>query len=672
MRHLPATSQLLQKEFHHWASLLIVCLAILISQACVVSASEHITEEDDTFLDKVQRQTFQYFIECTNPDNGLVMDKAPNSLSNAVAVDFAYSPATIAGVGFALTVFPVGVERGWMTREKALDLTRTTMKFFAEKMEHQHGFFYHFVDMKAGARAMNCEISSIDTAIFLAGALFAAQYFNDAEISKLAQHLYERVDWLWMCNGGQFPSMGWTPEMGFIPAGWDHYSEGLLLHILALGSPTRPLSTDSWNFRRLWGRYKDHVYLINQPLFTHQFPQIWLDLRNKRDEHANYFASSVQATLANRQFCLDLRPSFKTFSENRWGLSACIGPDTYQAYGAPPNPAIVDGTVAPAAAACSIVFTPQPAIAALREYYAGNGLSESIKKRLTGRFGLSDSFNVDRDFVASEAFAINQGPMLLMIENFRSDFVWKHFMQIPCVSNAMTRAGFKNDTSGEYLASNTLIYETAPYMPHLRPAYESRAIPESFSLDNSSFTDPIWNSGGQMIIDKSLTQTIIKPSASLDFKLTWKLLHNSSSIFFKFDLYDPELHAAHPDEQMYHDDCIEIYLNSRNLPFRWDGEHDFQVIISPDATGKNLRVREFIKGGRLTSLLKWKYQRLPNGYSVLLEIPRDKFALDGVDSFGASVAAHDVNASDTVDMKYNWFFPLPAMTLAEIKLLKEF
>lgn len=672
MRQIPVVLVKVGRRTYYWTRFFLFLLVTLLTPTFVAIAADVHKQDDVAFLEKVQRQTFNYFLECTNPANGLVMDKALNLSNNLVPVDFAHSPATIAGVGFALTVFPVGVERGWMEKEKAMGLTRKTLKFFAEKMAHKHGFFYHFTDMENGVRAMNCEISSIDTALFLSGALFAAQYFNDPEIHKLAKTLYERVDWLWMCNGGKFLSMGWTPEKGFIEASWDHYSEGLLLYILAMGSPTHPVSQDCWDFRRLWGKYKDHVYLVNPPLFTHQFPQIWLDLRNKRDKYANYFAASVEATLANRQFCLDLRPSFKTFSQNRWGLSACIGPNDYQAYGAPPNPAIVDGTVAPAAAACSIVFTPKLSLAALREYYHSRELSDSIKARLTGRFGLSDSFNVDKDFVASEAFAINQGPMLLMIENFRSEMVWKHFMKIPCVIAGMRQAGFKKDSGTGYLASNTIVFETAPYLPHLRPGYESPEIPETISLERIGFDDPLWNMASPMVLDKNLIQTIIRPPEKMDFWVLWKILHNRKSIFFKFDLHDTELCSAHAKELMYLDDSIEIYMNSRNMPFRWDGENDFQIIISPDATGKTLRVKEFLKGDSHTGFLKWKFQLLPAGYRVILEIPRDKFKLDATECFAASIAAHDVNASGTVDMKYNWFFPLPTMTLAEIKLLRKF
>ncbi len=635
------------------------------------SVEDQILISDDAFLDKVQRQAFQYFVECSNPANGLVMDKALNLPTASGSVDFSHSAATIAGVGFALSVYPVGVERDWMTREKAIELTRTTLRFFAEKMEHKHGFFYHFVDMNTGARAMNCEISSIDTALFLAGALFAAQYFKDSEIQQLAQLLYRRVDWVWMCNGARFPSMGWTPENGFIKASWDHYSEGLLLYILALGAPEHALPADSWNFRRLWGRYKEHVYLINQPLFTHQFPQVWLDLRGKRDAYANYFASSVQATLANRQFCLDMRQSYKTFSENRWGLTACIGPDNYHAYGAPPNPAVVDGTIAPAGAACSIVFTPQLSINALREYYDSKILPENIKERLHGRFGLSDSFNVDRDFVASETFAINQGPMLLMIENYRTGLIWKHFMQVPAVIQAMQKAGFKTDTAEENSFETKTVYETAAYMPHLRPVYKTRFLPEEYSLASASFADPVWENAARMTIDKSLIQIISKPPTNLDYQLQWQMLHNSESLFIRFDVHDTTLHSENADERMYHDDCIEIYLNSRNEKFSWNGEYDYQIIMSPNAEGQKQRVREFFKGTHLTSQLQWRFQRLPDGYSAIIEIPKEAFGLTDVNRFAASIAAHDVNASGTVDMKYCWFFTQPEIVLAEIELMQD-
>ena len=627
--------------------------------------------EGDAFLDRVQKQTFRYFTDCVNPTNGLVMDKALNLPASEAFVDFSHSAASIAGVGFALTVYPVGVERGWMTRDSALALTRTTLKFFYDKMKHQHGFFYHFVDMHTGERAMNCEISSIDTAIFLAGALFAAQYFNDREIHELAEQLYSRVDWVWMCGGKKYVSMGWTPEKGFIPASWDHYSEGLLLYILALGAPEHPVSPELWDFQRIWGRYRGHTCLINPPLFTHQFPQVWLDLRGKRDRYADYFESSRQATLANRAFCLDLQPAFKTFGENRWGLTACIGPDEYQAYGAPPNAAIVDGTVAPAAAACSIVFTPDLSLSALREYYTNPLLTQKFAGRLLGRFGLTDSFNLDRDFVASEAFAINQGPMLLLIENARSGLVWQHFMKIPWVVAGMQSAGFRTAIGESNPPAGTAVYETAAYMPHQRPVYESRPMPDGFITADADFADPVWNAAFPMMLDSRSVQTIIKPPQRNDYWVLWRMLNNSKSLFLRFDVHDSTPHAANADDRMYLDDCIEIYLNARNQTFSWSAAHNYQVIFSPDASGKSLRVREFMKGDELTGHLKWKYSRHQSGYSVILEVPRPEFELTDIDSFAASIAAHNVDADATIDVKYNWFFTLPSLMLGEIRLLKQ-
>ncbi len=635
------------------------------------SESEKFTfsKEDDVFLEQVQKQAFRYFTDCVNSENGLVMDKAINHATAGEKVDFDHAAATIAGVGFALTAYPVAVERGWITRDDALKLTLSTLKFFRDKMEQKHGFFYHFVHMKTGKRAMNCEISSIDTAIFIAGALFASEFFADKEVTEIANGLYNNIDWNWMRNDGQFLSMGWTPEKGFIPASWDHYSEGILLGILALGSPTHPAPADSWDFKRIWGEYNGHVYLINPPLFTHQFPQVWLDLKNRHDNHADYFESSVQATLANRSFCINLKPSFKSFSENRWGLTACIGPNDYQAYGAPPNPAIVDGTIAPAAAACSIIFTPELSLKALREYYHGSEFSQKIRSGMVGRFGLTDSFNMDEDYVADEAFAINQGPMILMIENARSGFVWKHFMKIPFVIEGMKKAGFRDAHLTAYPPPAATVYRTSAYKPHQRPAYEANQVEDDFSISDAGFADPRWQKAAAVNLNKDFAQMIVTAPKTMDYQVNWRMLYNSNSIFIKFDVTDSELHSSNPDERMYLDDCIEIYINSRGEAFNWQGKNSFQIILSPDADGNKLRAAEFMHGTRLKNAFKCKYQKSASGYTALVEILRSEFELGEIEEFAATVAAHDINSSKTAEVKYNWFITLPAMQLGTIKLI---
>jgi len=232
---------------------------------------------DEAFLDMVQEQTFRYFIECANPANGLVLDKTPNFREP----DMKHAPSSIAAVGFGLASLAAGAERGWIEKGEARRLTRVTLKFFAEKMQSEHGFFYHFVDMETGLRVWNCELSSVDTALFLSGALTAARYFGDPEINSLAKTLYERVDWKWMANGTASLCMGWTPEKGFLPHYWNQYNESMVMYILAMGSPTFPLGPESWKaIKRTVGSYKGHELIQSPPLFTHpvlacvhRFPQ---------------------------------------------------------------------------------------------------------------------------------------------------------------------------------------------------------------------------------------------------------------------------------------------------------------------------------------------------------------------------------------------------------------
>jgi hypothetical protein len=409
---------------------LLLFSALLLSAAVLSPGLSASADEDEALLNTIGKQSFQYFRECVNTGNGLVQDRCPNS-------GFAgngYAPATTAGVGFGLAALASGAERGWIDREEAAARALRTLRFFSERMESVHGFYYHFIDMETGRRVWDCELSSIDSALFLAGALTAAAYFGDKEITALANRLYERTDWRWMANGGKHLSMGWKPESGFLPYTWDTYNESLVMYILALGSPTYPLRPESWTaIARPWVTYKGHRFIHCPPLFTHQFSHIFLDFRGKSDGLADYFENSRQATLANRKFCLNNADRYKTYGPDSWGLTASIGPDGYKAYG---TLAEHDGTVAPAAALSSVVFTPELSLSAARNWYHNH------RARLWGRYGFADSYNLDRNFVAQDAYAINQGPTLLMIENYRSGLVWKSFMSLPQVQRGLRAAGF--------------------------------------------------------------------------------------------------------------------------------------------------------------------------------------------------------------------------------------
>jgi len=479
-----------------------------------------IDKKDVEFLEMVEGRSFQYFVKAVNPANGLVLDKA----SNSKAPDFKYAPASIAAVGFGLAALTAGAERGWIGKDAAAGQVRTTLEFFSEKMESEHGFFYHFVDMETGKRVWDCELSSIDTALFLAGALTAAQYFDTPEIKALARKLYERVDWKWMANGSPFLTMGWKPGKQFLPYVWGDYNESMVMYILAMGSPTFPLTGKSWEaLKRTRGIYKGHELIISPPLFTHQFSHAFIDFRGKRDAFADYFENSVQATLANRQFCIDSAASFKTYGKDSWGLTASIGPDGYRAYGAPPGPALHDGTIAPSAAAASIVFTPEYSLSAMKHWYA------KYRNDLWGNYGFADSFNLDRDFFAPDVYGINQGPTVLMIENYRSGLIWKLFMSRPEVRKGMEAAGFGGHAALSAVPAQPPV-EMAAYFLHKRPFLKVERIGDALKPEDLRLGAATWGKARKSVeLDKKYLQSGF--NFQPDYRVKADLLANSRYFF---------------------------------------------------------------------------------------------------------------------------------------------
>jgi hypothetical protein len=396
------------------------------------------TSPDHIFLDQIEQRAVTYFWQEADQQTGLIKDRANNFTSDD------YTVSSIAAVGFGLAALAIGEKRGWLSHEQAYQRTLTTLRFLHTQMPHEHGFYYHFVDLHTGQRVWNSEVSSIDTAWLLAGILFAGAYYQGTEVQVLADKLYQRVDFQWMLtDGGQHPTErllnhGWTPENGCLPYRWDTYSELMLLYLLAIGSPTYPIPAESWQvWARPQGTYAGYTTFAQGPLFTHQFSQAWVDFRGRRDRLGyDYFQSSVNATLANRQFCLDHRAQYRTYDENVWGLTASDGPDGYRAYGAPPGSAVHDGTVAPAAAAGSIVFTPVLSLAALRTMHGRYG------EQIWGRYGFSDAFNVERAWWDSDVVGIDLGITLLMIENYRSGLVWQTLKRNRSIQEALEVVGF--------------------------------------------------------------------------------------------------------------------------------------------------------------------------------------------------------------------------------------
>ena len=423
---------------------LLLILTLVVQPArstdAVASPLNSFSARDEAFLEDLERRSFQYFWEQGNARTGLVLDRTRTD--GSPADEEHRSVASIAATGFGLTALCVAAERHWVEPQAARARTRTTLRFFANQALQEHGWFYHWLDVKTGERKWKSEVSSIDTALLIAGALTARQYFrDDAEIVDLATKIYERIDFPWMLNGHPtLLSMGWRPESGFINSRWDDYSEHPLLYLMAIGSRTHPISPESWyGWKRNWNQYDGYRYLGKTPLFTYQYSHAWVDFRGRREmkgEHIDYFENSVKATLAHRQFCIDLANEFPGYGPNIWGISASDSIKGYVAWGGPPRDPAIDGTVAPYAAAGSLMFVPQLSLAALKTMRAKY-------PKIYGKYGFADAFNPNTGWVNRDVIGIDLGITLLSAENARSENIWRWFMRNHEIPKAMELIGLR-------------------------------------------------------------------------------------------------------------------------------------------------------------------------------------------------------------------------------------
>jgi hypothetical protein len=416
-------------------------------------------------LHTLQRDTFRYFWKETNPENGLIPD-------NTSADDV---PASIAGVGLALASYPVAVERSFVPRAKAVGRTLATLRFFWNAPQGpmpdatgHRGFFYHFLDTTTGRRAWRCELSTIDTTILVAGALTAAAYFDretndEREVRTLADSLYRRVDWRWAQNGEVTVSHGWKPETGFQRHRWQGYNEALILYVLGLGSPTHSLPQKSylgWTSTYRWKKLYGHEFLHGAPLFMHQLSHLWIDFRGIQDafmrrQAIDYFENSRRATYVNQQYAIRNPKNFRDYGPHAWGITASNGPGPatrrirgvtrrflgYVARGVPHGPD--DGTLAPWAVAASLPFAPEIVLPTL-EHCA------KAYPHMENEYGLVCSFNPTfpsrgsgrSGWISKDHFALDQGPVILMIENYRSGLIWRLMRNCPYVVTGLRRAGF--------------------------------------------------------------------------------------------------------------------------------------------------------------------------------------------------------------------------------------
>ncbi|MEP7110923.1 MAG: glucoamylase family protein [Ferruginibacter sp.] len=421
---------------------------------------------DKQMLDKLQRETFDYFLTETDPDTGLIADKTQPGF-----------PSSIAVTGMGLTAYIIGVERKFLSRGDAIASVLKILKFFYNSRQGREanatgykGFYYHFLKMNTGEREWKCELSTIDTALFIAGALSVAVYFSgdnqqEKTIRDLADKLYRRIDWQWALNGGTTISHGWKPTSGFLPYRWDeNYCEAILMYVLALGSPTYPIRpegykkwTDTFSLTKVY----DFEYLYAGPLFIHQFSQMWIDFRDIYDSFNkqagfDYFENSRRATCVHRRYAIENPLEFKHYGKYCWGLTASDGPGNkslkingikrkffnYKARGAPNGPD--DGTISPWAVVASIPFAPEIVIETIRHAI------ERLNIMAPRSYGFDASFNPEypakdaggRGWVSPWRFGLNQGPSLIMIENYQSEMIWQIMKQCPYLINGLQMADF--------------------------------------------------------------------------------------------------------------------------------------------------------------------------------------------------------------------------------------
>jgi hypothetical protein len=428
---------------------------------------------DAALLDDVELRGFHYFWDLADPHTFLIPDRAPTP-----------SFSSIAAIGFGLTAYGIGAERGYVTREQAAERTLATLRSLqalrqgpeAKGVSGYKGFFYHFLDMRTGERFQTVELSTVDTSLLMAGVLFAQSYFDrddatETAIRAAAEELYDRIDWPWEQARNPAISMGWTPEEGFHSYDWRGYNEAMIVTVLALGSPTHPVAASAWGEYTktdTWGTLYGQEHILFPRLFGHQFSHVWIDFRGIQDElmraHGiDYFENSRRATLAQHSYAIDNPGHFRDYGDRVWGITACDGPmdatvtidgrprtfHSYTARGA--DETLDDGTLAPTAAISSIVFTPELSIAALREMKSRYG------KNLYSTYGFLDAFNptlrtspgltngrIDpaQGWFDIDYLGIDQGPIVAMIENYRSGLVWKVMRKNPHIVSGLKRAGF--------------------------------------------------------------------------------------------------------------------------------------------------------------------------------------------------------------------------------------
>lgn len=590
---------------------------------------------EDEFLELISRKLFSYFLNEASAETGFIKDRSIPKV-----------PSSIAATGFGLAAFCIADSRQWIAHEQAYDRVKKILTSVRDKAAKEHGFLYHFIDMDTGQRAWSSELSTIDTALLLAGVITVEEYFQEENIKNLCRSIYKEVDWKWMMGPRtKALYMGWTPESGFKDfALWDMFAEEMIMYILGMGASANSLPEESWHsFRRPVKKYGDYTYIYcdSESLFTYLYSHAFIDFRGRYDRYADYWRNSTLAIKSGIEFVKDNKGFYRTYREGFWGISASDGPDGYMNYGALKRFKAHDGTVAPYAVCGAMPFVPKKAIQTMRKLISKYG-----NKVWDDDYGFVSAFNLDRNWFSMEHIGIDVGISLLMIENYRSGFIWKHFMENENVKRGMEKAGFKQGTkktvtgSVKGIVKGDIVSGQKKYR-----AGKISTLDELEKISYVKFNDPADIEYGAIENADDL---------SAEFAFAW----DDEFLYLNVDVVDDTVIAGRDKKELYKDDCIELYLSPGSDILRWGNKKNFQIGFAPGSLEKKPVKYSFFQNEEPADAVSLKVKDKSGGYAIRVAIRWQYLNMrpEKGKYLGMSVAVHDVDKTGTSGKKFNWSF----------------
>ncbi len=615
---------------------------------------------EDDLLEFISRKTFDFFWFESSPVTGLTKDRSVR-----------YGAASTGATGFTLTAICIGIERGWITYEEGYQRALKTLRALQDVADKERGFFVHWVDAHSGRRDGRSEVSSVDTALLLGGVLTCREYFKEKEIKDLADGIYRNVEWTWMLGDDAESGllyMGWAPENGFKGfIKWDMFAEEMLMYLLGLGSPTYPLPAKSWDaFARPVKTYGGQTYIQHdgECMFVYLYSHCWVDFRDTHDRYADYYRNSEAAIRSNYRFCRDNQDKFRTYREGYWGISASDGPRGYAAFAALFG--MHDGTIPPYSLCGALPFAPDLCLPAIRKLLADYGDKVWID------CGFVSAFNLDRDWFSIESIGIDQGLVLLMIENYRSGFVWKTFMKNPYIRAGMARAGFLPGTT-ELDVPRLEALQKKREEAGLGTAYkklEVRKAKKPVTLDGD-----LKDWGPLERYDLEADKEFGEILGPVDFSAAFGFQWDEKCLYIVCDITDDEIIAQEPRKEIYRGDCIELYLDfkTRGRNFIWGDSQNFQIGLAPNCHEQKPAAWSWFQDQDPKDDIRMAVAKKDGGYIIEAAIawPLLKQKPEPGLIFGCSVAVHDLDSKmRAMDKKLNWCFKKVAgkIGLGEITL----